>query len=113
SVAKTLIQYLVRWVARTGQLDEAASATLHAILRTAISPELVPPDADGELQDFNLYYVTRYGMRPSKVAFLAWHAWRDAAHGTWPPDFPAGSQTSYGLAEIRKWLRVFLIRFFE
>ena len=101
SVAKTLIQYLVRWVVKTNQFDAAASATLLSILDTEISPELVPADAnDGalqstqskvgpyELQDFHLYYITRYGLRPSKVAFLAWHAWRDVTHGAWPPHFP-------------------------
>ncbi len=108
SVAKTLIQHLVRWVMNSGQLDHAASATLQSILDTEISPELVPPGAGGiqstqsvigpyELQDFNLYYITRFGMRPSKVAFLAWHAWRE----------------EYKLAEIKKWLGVFLTRFFE
>ena len=93
SLAKTLIQYLVRWVVKTKQFDEAASATLLSILDTEISPELVPADDKGEiqstqskvgpyeLQDFHLYYITRYGLRPSKVAFLAWHAWRDAARG--------------------------------
>ena len=45
-----------------------------------------------ELQDFHLYYITRYGLRPSKVAFLAWHAWRDAARGAWPPHFPDEAQ---------------------
>ncbi len=124
SVAKTLIQYLVRWVMKSGQLDAAASATLGSILDTEISPELVPAAAGGiqstqakigpyELQDFHLYYVTRFGLRPSKVAFLAWHAWKDAALGEWPPDFPACARNTYSLPEIRKWLRVFLQRFFE
>jgi len=108
SVAKTLVQHLVRWVMNSGQLDREASETLRSILDTEISPELVPPDAGGiqstqsvigpyELQDFNLYYITRFGMRPSKVAFLAYHAWRE----------------KYPLPEIKKWLAVFLKRFFE
>jgi NAD+ synthase (glutamine-hydrolysing) len=125
SVSKTLIQYLVRWVARSGQFDEAASRTLLAILATEISPELVPAGAAGELQstqakigpyelqDFHLYYVTRFGMRPSKVAFLAWHAWRDASRGQWPPDFPDDARHEYAIGDIRKWLGVFLYRFFE
>jgi NAD+ synthase (glutamine-hydrolysing) len=125
SVAKTLIQYLVRWVIKSGQLDAHASETLQSILETEISPELVPADARGkiqstqskigpyELQDFNLYYVTRYGLRPSKVAFLAWHAWKDAARGDWPPNFPDEAKNAYSLAEIKKWLGVFLFRFFE
>jgi NAD+ synthase (glutamine-hydrolysing) len=125
SVAKTLIQHLIRWVARTGQFDEAASATLLSVLGTEISPELVPADASGkiqstqekigpyELQDFNLYYITRFGLRPSKVAFLAWHAWHDAAKGDWPPGFPAEARHAYDLAAIKKWLEVFLFRFFE
>ncbi len=90
SVAKTLIQYLVRWVANTRQFDDAASATLLSVAATEISPELVPASESGELQstqskigpyelqDFFLFYITRFGMRPSKVAFLALHAWGDA-----------------------------------
>jgi len=124
SVAKTLIQYLVRWVMNSGQLDPGASATLQSILDTEISPELVPADSGKiqstqerigpyELQDFSLYYITRYGLRPSKVAFLAWHAWRDASRGEWPPDFPESLRHAYTLAEIRKWLGVFLHRFFD
>ncbi|HXA40615.1 MAG TPA: NAD(+) synthase [Phenylobacterium sp.] len=125
SLAKTLIQYLIRWVVKTGQLDAAASKTLLAILDTEISPELVPADASGaiqstqakvgpyELQDFSLYHITRFGLRPSKVAFLAWHAWRDAGAGDWPPDFPEGARNAYDLAAIKKWLGVFLYRFFE
>jgi NAD+ synthase (glutamine-hydrolysing) len=126
SVAKTLIQYLVRWVVKTGQFEDAAAATLLSILDTEISPELVPSDANGgnlqstqskvgpyELQDFHLYYITRYGLRPSKVAFLAWHAWRDAAHGLWPPNFPDEAKHAYTIADIKKWLGVFLYRFFE
>src|SRR5205085_3251238 len=92
SVPKTLIQFLLRWAIDTNQYGPEASAVLASVLDTAISPELVPsqdPDADRpgadsesivgpfELQDFFLYYVLRFGYRPSKVAFLAHHAWRD------------------------------------
>ncbi len=125
SVSKTLIQYLVRWVVHTKQFDDAACATLLSILETEISPELVPAGATGdiqstqskvgpyELQDFHLYYITRYGLRPSKVAFLAWHAWRNLDRGAWPPNFPVSARHAYELAEIKKWLAVFLYRFFE
>ncbi|MEO7741730.1 MAG: NAD(+) synthase [Usitatibacter sp.] len=124
SVSKTLIQYLVRWVMKSGQLDAAASETLRAILDTVISPELVPASAGAlqsteskigpyELQDFHLFYIARFGLRPSKVAFLAWHAWRDAKRGDWPPAFPEEAKRTYDLATIRKWLEVFLFRFFE
>lgn len=124
SVAKTLVQYLVRWVMNSGQLDATASTTLQSILDTEISPELVPPDSGRiqstqsvigpyELQDFHLYYITRFGMRPSKVAFLAWHAWRDASRGEWPPEFPESLRNAYSLGDIKKWLGVFLTRFFE
>jgi NAD+ synthase (glutamine-hydrolysing) len=124
SLAKTLIQYLMRWVARSGQLDAAASKVILSILDTEISPELVPPDAAGaiqstqsvvgpyELQDFHLFYITRFGLPPSKVAFLAWHAWRDVNVGPWPPQFPHAAKNAYDLATVRKWLRVFLVRFF-
>jgi NAD+ synthase (glutamine-hydrolysing) len=125
SVAKTLVQYLVRWVMKSGQLDAGASRTLLAILETEISPELIPAREGGELQstqskigpyelqDFHLYYITRFGLRPSKVAFLAWHAWRDAARGDWPPHFPHDAKHAYSLGDIKKWLGVFLYRFFE
>jgi NAD+ synthase (glutamine-hydrolysing) len=125
SVPKTLIQYLVRWVVETRQLDAEAAATLIAILDTEISPELVPAGASGdlqstqqkvgpyELQDFNVFYTTRFGLRPSKVAFLAWHAWGDIERGAWPPNFPDQAKHAYTLQEIKHWLRIFLYRFFE
>ena len=47
------------------------------------------------------------------MAFLAWHAWRDAARGAWPPHFPEEARHAYTIGEIRKWLGVFLYRFFE
>jgi len=125
SVPKTLIAYLVRWVVQTKQLDQDAAATLLAILDTEISPELVPTGASGdlqstqakvgpyELQDFNLFYITRYGLRPSKVAFLALRAWGDASRGAWPPNFPDEAKHAYTLADIKHWLGIFLYRFFE
>ncbi len=124
-VAKTLIQHLIRWVVKTGQFEAGANETLLSILGTEISPELVPADATGaiqstqakvgpyELQDFNLFHITRFGLRPSKVAFLAWHAWHDVANGQWPENFPAEARNAYDLATIKKWLGVFLFRFFE
>jgi NAD+ synthase (glutamine-hydrolysing) len=124
-VAKTLIQHLIRWVVKTKQFDDGANATLLSILGTEISPELVPAGADGaiqstqakvgpyELQDFNLFHITRFGLKPSKVAFLAWHAWRDATDGAWPENFPDEARNAYDLATIKKWLGVFLFRFFE
>jgi NAD+ synthase (glutamine-hydrolysing) len=124
SLAKTLVQHLVRWVIDSGQFDAAASAVLKSILETRISPELVPAGSREmqsteakigpyELQDFNLYHITRYGFRPSKVAFLAWHAWRDRTVGLWPDGIAPEARRSYELAEIKQWLGVFLHRFFE
>jgi NAD+ synthase (glutamine-hydrolysing) len=129
SVPKTLIQHLIRWVIASRQFDPRSSAILQAILDTEISPELVP-HADGagqgepaqrtqeiigpyELQDFNLYYVTRYGFRPSKVAFLGHHAWGDKTRGAWPDSLPTHKHTEYDLATIKHWLNVFLYRFFK
>ncbi|MCB1882420.1 MAG: NAD(+) synthase [Geminicoccaceae bacterium] len=123
-VPKTLIQHLIRWVVGTAQLGDAANETLLSILDTEISPELVPakpgerPQSTQavigpyELQDFTLYYVLRYGFRPSRIAFLALCAWGDAARGSWPPHFPEEGRNAYGLPEIRRWLAVFLRRFF-
>jgi NAD+ synthase (glutamine-hydrolysing) len=128
SVSKTLIQHLIRWVVSSGQFDPATNATLEAILATEISPELVPQADDGsaqpaqktadkvgpyELQDFNLYFITRHGFRPSKVAFLAWHAWGDKKRGAWPDLLSAEKRNEYDLRTIKKWLAVFLYRFFK
>ncbi len=131
SVPKTLIQYLIRWVIASGQFDTATNTTLQAILDTEISPELVPVEAAGtvsgtgglqsteakigpyELQDFNTYWISRYGLRPSKVAFLAWHAWRDKSQGQWPENLPEARRHEYSLAEIKRWLGVFVFRFFQ
>ena len=128
SVPKTLIQHLIRWVIHSDQFDEATGAILQAILDTEISPELVPHAEGGgqgpaqstqdkigpyELQDFTLYYVTRFGFRPSKVAFLAHHAWSDRARGRWPELLPAGKRNQYDLPTIKRWMEVFLWRFFK
>ena len=125
SVAKTLIQHLIRFVASSGDVGAETAAVLDDILATEISPELVPAAADGQiqstesvvgpyaLQDFSLYYATRYGFAPSKIAFLAWHAWHDAAAGSWPANTPAAARRAFDLAEIKRWLKVFLYRFFE
>ncbi len=128
SVSKTLIQHLVRWVVSSGEFDATANAVLEAILATEISPELVPHAAGDsaqpaqktadkvgpyELQDFNLYYITRHGFRPSKVAFLAFHAWGDKNRGSWPDLLPAEKRHQYDLRTIKKWLGVFLYRFFK
>jgi NAD+ synthase (glutamine-hydrolysing) len=54
----------------------------------------------------------RYGQLPSKVAFLAWHAWRDRDHGAWPAGFPEANKNAYDLSTVRRWLESFLTRFF-
>ncbi|MFC7474363.1 NAD(+) synthase [Dankookia sp. GCM10030260] len=123
-VPKTLIQHLIRWVGASGDFDAEVAAVLADILDTEISPELIPA-TEGQtiqsteakvgpyaLQDFNLYYTLRYGFRPSKIAFLALRAWGDAARGSWPPHFPAEKRFAYPLADIRRWLEVFVQRFF-
>jgi NAD+ synthase (glutamine-hydrolysing) len=120
-VPKTLIQHLIRWVITSRQFDEAVGETLGAILETEISPELVPGDelqstesqiGPYNLHDFSLFHVLRYGMRPSKIGFLAWHAWHDAGAGQWPPGFPEDKRVAYDAREIRQWLEVFCRRFF-
>lgn len=64
------------------------------------------------MQDFSLFYTLRHGFRPSKIAFLALHAWSDADKGDWPPHFPPDSRIAFDLPEIRRWLLVFTQRFF-
>jgi NAD+ synthase (glutamine-hydrolysing) len=127
SVPKTLMQYLIRWVIVTRQFSDEACLTLRSILETEISPELVPTDGGGDqpgqsteakngpysLQDFNLYYILRYGFRPSKVAFLSYSAWADATNGIWPEGIASDQQVVYDLATIKRWLRVFVWRFFQ
>ncbi len=124
-VPKTLIQFLIRWCIATDQYDPEIDAVLEAILATEISPELVPADADGAIQstearigpyalnDFFAHYVIRHGLAPSKIAFLAWHAWQDVEAGSWPQGYPQAKRTDYDLPTIRGWLEKFLIRFFQ
>ncbi len=121
SVPKTLIQYLIRWVAETELFSKEVSSVLFDILDTEISPELIPGDqlqkteaviGPYELQDFNNFYITRFGYLPTKVAFLSWLAWRDISKGAWP-DVPPEKRHQYTLQEIKKWLQVYLTRFFQ
>lgn len=107
-VPKTLVRYLVRWVAET-QVNPEASAVLNDVLDTPVSPELLPADSEGkiaqktedivgpyELHDFFLYYMIRFGFRPAKIYFLA----QQAFAGIYPNEV------------IKKWLTTFLRRFF-
>lgn len=124
-VPKTLMQHLIRWVVSSAQFEGDVNDTLTEILDQEISPELVPTK-EGEkiqstedsvgpysLQDFTLYHVLRRGYRPSKIAFLAEHAWSDKASGDWPAGYPEGDRTAYDLATIRHWLEVFIKRYFN
>jgi len=108
-VPKTLVRYLVQWVADT-QVTPDTAAILHDILDTPISPELLPTGAEGEiaqktedtvgpyeLHDFFLYYMVRFGERPRKIRFLAEQAF----------------QGTYSIEEITKWLTYFYRRFFS
>ena len=128
SLPKTLIQYLIRWVIGSHQFEEQTNGTLQSILDTEISPELVPHHSEDRdkpaqstedkigpyaLQDFNLYYITRYGFLPSKVAYLARHAWGDRMRGAWSAEIPDEKRAEYDLSTIKKWLEVFLYRFFK
>ncbi|MBX3015321.1 MAG: NAD(+) synthase [Caldilineaceae bacterium] len=128
SVPKTLIQYLIRWIIETGQFSAETNEVLQSILDTEISPELVPAiSGQGEqpaqstqakigpyeLQDFHLYYTTRFGFRPSKVAFLAHQAWGNKLNGNWSDLLPFAKRNEYDLPTIKKWLEVFLFRFFQ
>ena len=125
SVPKTLIQHLIRWLVHSAQFDERTTVVLDRIVNTRISPELVPGSGEEpeqhsesvvgpyELQDFNLYYISRFGYRPSKVAFLAHAAWGHGDAGSWPGTVPASERRAYDLATIRHWLEVFVKRFFQ
>jgi NAD+ synthase (glutamine-hydrolysing) len=126
SVPKTLIQFLIRWVADTNQLGATTSAVLRSILATDFSPELIPGDpatdqptqrtedvvGPYDLQDFTLYYTVRFGYLPSKIAFLAYCSWRDRSTGLWP-DIPQDQRKQYTIGEIKHWLAGFAWRFFQ
>ena len=123
-VPKTLIQYLIRWIERTNQFDDQCNKALDAIVDTEISPELVPAGSDGaiqstqsmvgpyELNDFFLHHAMRYGEKPSKIAFLAYHAWGKKNAGSWPLEFPEAAKNAYDLPVIADWLEKFCQRFF-
>ena len=109
SVPKTLVRSLISWIAET-KIDANAKATLIDILNTPVSPELLPPTEDGdidqktedivgpyELHDFFLYYVVRFGFSPSKILYLAEHAFKE----------------KYNRETILKWMKVFYRRFFS
>ena len=111
SVPKTLIQYLIGWLAVHKVDSDPLRTVLTDIVNTDISPELVPGDSATDqpiqktediigpysLQDFTLYYVTRYGMKPSKILYLALQAW----------------SPTYDATEIARWMTVFINRFFQ
>jgi NAD+ synthase (glutamine-hydrolysing) len=110
SVPKTLVRHLIQWAADRNEVGEPASAVLRDVLATAISPELVPGHDNAapaqstertigpyELHDFSLYYLTRRGYRPAKVAFLEACAF----------------DGRYKMDEILRWLQLFLDRFFR
>ncbi|WP_443982654.1 NAD(+) synthase [Xylanibacter rarus] len=114
-VPKTLIKYLVKFVAMSEDSDETRSILLD-IIDTPISPELIPADEAGnitqktedlvgpyELHDFFLYHIIRFGYRPSKIFMLA----RKAFDGS-NPEVPF-----YDDETIKKWLTIFLRRFFN
>ena len=109
SIPKTLVKYLVEWVANH-KVDDASRLTLLDIVDTPISPELIPADENGnikqktedlvgpyELHDFFLYHFLRFGSHPSKIYFLAQKAF-------------AGI---YDNATVKKWLYTFFRRFFQ
>ncbi|MGC9150243.1 MAG: NAD(+) synthase [Microbacter sp.] len=108
-IPKTLVRYLVEWIADF-QMDTKTAAVLKDILATPVSPELLPKNHDGEiaqkteeiigpyiLHDFFLYYMIRYGFKPSKILFLANQTFSDM----------------YNKETIRKWLKFFIKRFFS
>jgi NAD+ synthase (glutamine-hydrolysing) len=127
-VPKTLVQHLIRWVIDSDQFAEDGHSETNDVLREIldqeITPELIPQREDQvpqrtedsvgpySLQDFTLFYVLRLGFRPRKIAFLAWHAWRDQDEGEWPPGFPEDRRADFDLATIRQWMVVFVKRFF-
>ncbi|GAA4738320.1 NAD(+) synthase [Gordonia alkaliphila] len=123
SVPKSLIQHQIRAMIDAGSYLPETTAALREILADVITPELIPPGEDGavqstedtvgpyELHDFFLYYLTRYGYRPAKIAYLAEQAWRDKNTGHWPSMMADDERNEYDAATIARWLEVFLRRF--
>ncbi len=126
-VPKTLMQHLIRWVVSSEQLggpEDDVNLVLTDIVGQEITPELIPTREGEEpqstessvgpyaLHDFTLFHVLRFGFRPSKIAFMAEHAWSNAESGEWPPNYPEDLRPEYSLADIRSWLEVFIRRFF-
>ena len=108
---------------------DETNEVLQSVVNTEISPELVPAAENEEsdrpaqstesiigpyeLQDFNLYHISRFGFKPSKVAYLAYHAWHNKKEGLWPEFIPEEERNEYDLKTIKKWMEVFLYRFFK
>ena len=117
SVPKTLVQYLVRWVADEELAGTAAQKILYDVLDTPISPELQRPEngeitqkseeviGPVELADFFLYPFIRFGTRPGKILYLAKEATERSSAGS-------GFQAKYSLDDLHKWLKSFVVRFF-
>ena len=109
-VPKTLVRVLVGWVCQNSDLDSSSKAILEDVLDTPVSPELLPPDENGNikqvtedlvgpylLHDFFLYYAVRFGFSPSKIMYYAENAFKDV----------------YDRQTILKWLKNFYRRFFS
>ena len=129
SVPKTLIRFLLRWAIAADLFGADANRGARRDPRhrdlAGADPARRRPRRRGtaaglrgdrrpyELQDFFLYYTVRFGYLPSKVAFLAHHAWGDRDRGEWPDLIPVDRRNQYSETEIRHWLREFLRRFFQ
>ena len=111
SVPKTLVKFLISHLAEAFPTESTAARTLQKVLAATISPELIPVEGEEqvpqqteatvgpyELQDLHLYYISRFGFKPSKVAYLCWQAWL--------------ASKKYSLPTIKNWLKVFIKRFF-
>ncbi len=125
SIPKTLIQYVLRWVVKENKFSEETTDVLSDILKTEISPELIPGKDNNrpaqksestigpyELQDFNTFYITRFGYLPTKVAFMSYCAWKNKNNGLWP-DVPQKKRNEYTIGDIKRWMEVYLYRFFK
>lgn len=124
AVPKTLVKHLINWIAQHRNFNENLKTVCKSVTNFDISPELVPPTKHGvqktednigpyELHDFFLFHTIRFGLSPEKILFLAYHSWSQNTEEGWPPEYKEEQKNIYSMAELEKWLKIFLKKFYQ